>query len=487
LEAAVTSPTQQLPTSTHGGLGYAAPYRELTIYDHLFPALPAMPDPGMDVLQQIAAGMIDPENSSAGGGWPATSTGDNTAIPAGMTYLGQFIDHDLTFDPVSTLTGTEPGGLTDLRTARFDLDSLYGRGMDDEPYLYDQTSPGKLLLEPFPGESNAFDLPRNMQQRALIGDPRNDVHVIISQLHVLFARFHNARVAVHTATGMSGRDAFAAAQRDVVWHYQWLITHDYLDHIVGPELRARVLVDAVPAPAGQQGTPAHTELAHYQQRNPANEAWIPYEFSVAAFRFGHSQIRPSYRLNQTLGPLPIFDPSGNDLHGFRQRPGGWTIDWRLFYPIDPTVVPQASRLIDTRLAPSLNTLPPTVVTDNGPVTLTQRNLMRGIALKLPSGQAVAQHLGVTPYLGTLTDPTGASLTIPDPSPLWFYCLAEAQMNGGIRLGPVGGTIVAEVLVGILAADPDSWINQDPLWRPTLGATPGAFTMTDLIQVASTAT
>lgn len=481
----MTSPTPQLPTSTHGGLGYAAPYREQTTYGHLFPALPPMPDPGPTVLAQIASQMIDIEATTAAGAWPATSTGDNLALPAGMTYLGQFIDHDLTFDPVSTLTGAPPGDLADLRTARFDLDSLYGRGMDDEPYLYDQNT-GRLLLEPFPGEAGAFDLPRNSQGRALIGDPRNDVHVIISQLHLQFARFHNARVAAHTAAGITGRDAFTAAQREVIWHYQWLVTHDYLDHIIGPQLRARVLVDAVPAPAGQQGSPARAELAHYRLREPDNDAWIPFEFSAAAFRFGHSQIRPSYRLNQTLGPLPIFDPTGTDLHGFRQRPSGWTVDWKLFFPVDPTVTPQASRLIDTRVATSLSTLPATVITDGGPVTLPVRNLMRGVALGLPSGQAVAQHLGVTPYAGTVTDPTGATLTIPDPAPLWFYCLAEAQMQGGTTLGPVAGTIVAEVLIGILLADPDSWINQDPLWVPTLGPTTGVFTMADLLAIASTA-
>lgn len=481
----MTTPTPEFLTSTHAALGYAAPYRELTTYDHLFPALPPMPDPGTAALQMLAAAMVDTDTST--GGWPAPSPGDNTAIPAGYTYFGQFLDHDLTFDPVSTLTGAPAGSLTDLRTTRLDLDSLYGRGMDDEPYLYDQTRPGRLLIEAMPGEAGAFDVPRNSQGRALIGDPRNDVHLIISQLHLAFARFHNARFDAHTAAGLTGRQAFAAAQNDVVWHYQWVVTHDYLDRIVGLDVRTRVLTDATIAPAGQQGTLARAEFPHYPLRD-GGQAWMPFEFSAAAFRFGHSQIRPAYTLNTTLAPMPVFDPTNpaGDLHGFCRRPSGWTVDWKLFFPLDPTTTPQPSRLIDTRLAASLTTLPPTVVTGDGPLTLTERNLLRGVALGLPSGQAVAEHLGETPYAGTVTDPAGQSLTIPDPAPLWFYLLAEAQLSGGTRLGPVAGQIIAEVLVGILAADPDSWLNQNPLWQPTLGANPGTFTMSDLLQIAGTA-
>ena len=488
-----------LPTSTHG-FGYSAPYREQSRYERLFPQLPPAPDAGEAAAAALAATMVDNAGAGGGGGWPAPgAAGDNSDLPAGWTYFGQFVDHDLTFDPVSTLTSaqTADADLLDLRTARFDLDSLYGRGPDDEPFLYDQTNPAKLLVVPMPGESGAFDLPRNSQQRALVGDPRNDVHVIISQLHLAFARFHNAvvdRIAAKSGAP-TGAALFAQAQREVLWHYQWLVVHEYLDHLVGQNLRQQVLADAQPAPAGQQGVAAQVHLRYFLPT--PGFAYIPFEFSAAAFRFGHSQVRPAYKLNAAIPPLPIFDgtptPGTGDLRGFRQRTGGWTIDWSLFFAGAPSPTgtpsgqPQPSRSIDTHLAPALTTLPATVVTDGGPNNLALRNLRRGTVLGLPSGQAVAQLLGVTPLSQPAASLAGGTVSVPDPCPLWFYILAEAEAGGGSRLGSVGALIVTETLVGLLAADDSSWLRQNPMWTPTLGATPGQFTIVDLLTVAATGT
>src|SRR3954454_11988032 len=110
-------------------------------------------------------------------------------LPAGYTYFGQFVDHDITFDPVSSLTRqNDPDALTDFRTPRFDLDSLYGAGPSDQPYLY---KPDGVSLALAPG---GIDLQRNGDGRALIGDPRNDENLIVSQLQVAFINFHNAVV-----------------------------------------------------------------------------------------------------------------------------------------------------------------------------------------------------------------------------------------------------------------------------------------------------
>src|SRR3954454_9471413 len=116
---------------------------------------------------------------------------ENPDISAGYTYFGQFIDHDLTFDPASSLQKTnDPDGLVDFRTPRFDLDCVYGRGPDDQPYLYDDDGihllHGTRQLTGNPHDPNTFDLPRDTrgtgERRAIIGDPRNDENVIVSQL-----------------------------------------------------------------------------------------------------------------------------------------------------------------------------------------------------------------------------------------------------------------------------------------------------------------
>jgi hypothetical protein len=109
---------------------------------------------------------------------------EESGIPALYTYLGQFIDHDLTFDPASSLQQqNDPDALIDFRTPAFDLDNVYGRGPEDQPYMYGGDH-SFLLGDPLHGgDANAKDLPRNdaNPRRALIGDPRNDENTIVSQ------------------------------------------------------------------------------------------------------------------------------------------------------------------------------------------------------------------------------------------------------------------------------------------------------------------
>jgi len=180
---------------------------------------------------------------------------ENPLIPAGYTYLGQFIDHDITFDPVSSLQRqNDPDALHNFRTPRYDLDCLYGRGPADQPYLYrtgprpiphpvlgfdqrgvmflhgeNRGDPDDIASAPFIGP----DLPRNSEGRALIGDPRNDENIIVSQLHSTFLKFHNRMVeCVFEECGMTGDDLFKEAQRRVRWHYQWVVVHDFLPRII---------------------------------------------------------------------------------------------------------------------------------------------------------------------------------------------------------------------------------------------------------------
>lgn len=439
---------------------------------------------------------------------------ENPAIPAGYTYLGQFIDHDITFDPVSSLDRfNDPDALQDFRTPRLDLDSVYGSGPDDQPFLYAED--GKHLLL---GDDKDFDkarndrpdLPRNTAavRRALIGDKRNDENLIVSQLHSLFLRFHN-RVLDTEAGG-----DFLEAQRIVRWHYQWIVLHDFLPRILGPETYDEII--------GGQGE--FPDLAVYDSKG--RYAYMPVEFAVAAYRYGHSQVRPSYSLNHivtgaqpsvqpfhgkdaTFNRIPIFSLMGDpspplaNLNGFRELPDFWSIDWAFFYPdLEPdgevpagAVLPQPSYKLDTVLVDPLESLPDHQSLPKELRSLAVLNLLRGWRMELPSGQSVARRLSI-PELSAeeLFDnededrKTARDKVLADHpalgtnTPLWFYILREAELTGGVHLGPVGGTIVAEVLAGLMIEDRHSFLAQWPTWRPTLpSAVEGHFTMSDLVR------
>ena len=424
----------------------------------MFRALPPFA-PTDAALQGLAESMADAPGPE----------GDNPDIPSGYTYLGQFIDHDITFDPVSGLDRVnDPDALRSFRTPRFDLDCLYGRGQADSPYLYDQEDPPSLLVGRNTGpEHEPVDLPRNQQGRALIGDPRNDVHFIVSQLHLAFIRFHNA-VVDHLRFSVEPGRLFEEARRTVTWHYQWVVVHDFLARLVGPELLGEVLV--------RRRGRARAELAWFTWRR---QPFVPVEFSAAAFRFGHSMVRAEYRINDTLEVLPILTDIRvanplQHLGGFRTLPKGWTVQWKHLFPLDGST-PQPSRRIDTHLAEPLRKLPPAV--DQARRSLGLLNMMRGRSLQLPSGQAVAAAMG--------TSVDDAVLGVTGETPLWFYLLREAGvLADGRLLGPTGGRIVAEVLVGLLKGDPSSYLRQQPAWTPELpSAEAGDFTMVDLLRFA----
>ena len=402
---------------------------------------------------------------------------DNPDIPAGYTYLGQFIDHDITFDPVSSLDRqNDPDALNNFRTPRLDLDSLYGSGPADDPFLYDlPTGHRKLLID---HHDNQDDLPRNAQETALIGDPRNDENIFVAALHLTMLKFHNAvvdRVAAEPTLRNGSETEFEAAQRIVRWHYQWIVAHDYLRRNCGQAMLDEVLDESGPIPQ------VHRQVFKWKYF-----PYMPVEFSVAAYRFGHSQIRGQYKLNTTVPRLPIFTPGPirddrlGSFGGFRTLPAQWTIEWGRFFEVAGAgdSERQQTRLIDIQLAGPLVQLPPDVGGDRP--SLVIRNLTRGARLLLPSGQDVAGHMGVVP----LSD---AELGLPGggPAPLWYYVLKEAEVQAnGRHLGEVGGRIVAEVLLGLLEADPSSYLRLQPTWTPFLpAATGGDFTFADLINVA----
>ena len=406
----------------------------------------------MATLQQLAHSMLETADEEQ------TNLLDNAVLPAGYTIFAQLITNDLTFDPSSSSQQLDdPCKMRHFRAPRFALDGLYGSGPRHHPHFYDHNRPepdgtmGFVLLGK--GENVVEDdLPRNIQGLALIGDARHDDDILIAQLHLAFLRFHNQVLEALHAEGLSGMAAFSEAQRIVRWHYQWVILHDFLPRLVGPERVEQVRV---------------ARPFYIWQDQPT----VPLEFLAATFRISHNMMRSSYILSDVLEEIrsyvglepsiPIFtrmrqdqNPSA-DLRGRRRLPRFWTVQWNRFLPFErpgsASPALQMSRQFNTKLAFRLGAIP---IQTGETLSLPYQNLEHGWRHRLPSGQSVSRAMGVDP----IYHPDGHD-------PLWFYILQEAALGGGEQLGIVGGSIVAEVLVGIIAADPHSFCNIEPTWTP----------------------
>jgi hypothetical protein len=265
-------------------------------FGRLFPGLPACTFED-DQLFDLGEAMKD----AAGVG------GDNDQIPAGYTYLGQFIDHDITLDttPLSQQMA-DPLATQNFRTPALDLDSLYGDGPGIHPYLY-QRDPAnrlrvtkKLLLGltvpspdgPPPGGKivpvGRHDLPRNQVGHALIGDERNDENLLVAQTHVLMLKFHNKVVDMLIAKGLTGDALFKEARRIVTWHYQWIVLFDFVEKLTEPGIVRKIL---------------HKGRTFYRFRD---RPYMPAEFAAAIFRNGHSMVRGGYDHNRVFTPGSAF-------------------------------------------------------------------------------------------------------------------------------------------------------------------------------------
>jgi hypothetical protein len=339
-----------------------------------------------------------------------------------------------------------------MRTPRANLESLYGGGPVGSPYLYQREDPAKLL-------ENDGDLPRNQEGLALVGDPRNDTHVFMSQLQVAFIRAHNALVDATRKDGVSEADLFDEARRSLSWHYQWLIVNDFLPTLVGRELVGELLSSGP------------------RFYRPDGPPFIPLEFADAAYRYGHSQIRQSYRL-QRDGPLaPVFP----DLVGFGDIAGRY-VDWSLLFDVPGHEPAQRAKPIDGTLPRSLIELPQAItgaVEDDAYRSLAARDLQRGQGTGLPSGESVARFIGADVL--TKGELGLQSHGWEGETPLWLYILREsAARHAGDRLGEVGGRIVAEVLLGVIAGDPESYLTLARTWQPTLPRHEREYKLRDLL-------
>lgn len=454
-----------------------------------------------------ADNLTDPIQSITNPGVFSPNNPDNPKMTAGMTFFGQFLDHDMTLALKAPLTEpTDPRRTTNFRSAELDLDSLYGEGPDKSPELYDTSSGDiKFRVEAIPGSelvsrkgAERFDLPRDGNNNAIIGDSRNDENIIISQFHLAMLMFHNAVVdrlrADPTKANRSAKQIFTEAQREVRWHYQWIIVNEFLPLTIG-QGRVNEIMRRGPRFYNLTDRSRGNE---FRSRN--QDPLIPVEFAVAAYRFGHSQVRPSYRINfGPTGGSPVFmfifedtmynvnasDPT--DMRGGK-RAARRFVDWQTFFDFGDGNV-RNNKKIDTKLSSPLMFLPgqqgpaPGLPTD-GPQSLASRNLMRHVNFGIPSGQAIARVMGVrvlTPEQLSDMTPYGMEKN----TPLWYYILKEAEiLEQGERLGPVGGGIVGEVFIGLLKADKDSYLSANRNWKPTLpSAKRGDFEITDLLKFA----
>ncbi len=453
------------------------------------------------VLKKLALAMV------VGGGGAGK-------VPAGYTYLGQFVDHDLTMDHTDVALGDEvsPGELLQGRSPRLDLDSLYGNGPSspastkfyaaDGMHLKTGTTIAAEGVQPKP----RHDLPRvgkggvTAAQKALIPDPRNDENLIVAQTHTAMINFHN-KVVDKTSSTLPANQRFAQARKRVTLHYQWLLRHDYLPRICAP-----TVVDSVFKNGRKLVEP---------DAQPTDVPTMPIEFSVAAFRLGHTMIRADYNWNShfpdtagDLGYMFLFSGLGGGLAGEKRLLGSWIADWRRMFDFPaagkpglaaPDIGVNMAMRIDTRLTDPLSFLPPSTFggdesTPDMPRNLAFRNLVRASMVKLASGQQMVtkmKSLGIPVTALTkaeiLGGKNGASLdhlttaeknSLSTRTPLWFYILREAEINNG-RLKGVGARLVAETFHRAMEGSKFS-IVRTPDFKPNLGPRPGTFEMTDLL-------
>jgi hypothetical protein len=498
--------------SAHGG----APAGSLD-FGRMFPGLPPFAEANdsvraallavgqrggiLDAGDDLAAGpkrlIVDPTvNGNPTATDPYGSNPDNPTMTAGSTFVGQFTDHDITFDQTSQLgVPQNPLSAPNTRTAALDLDSVFGGGPGRRPALYVENSDGSVGPKLKIGSGGVHeDVPREAggdgTYTALLGDPRNDENVMIAGLHCAHILFYNRVLdqlsefdlrqfpAARPADLANRYELFLIARQVTLWHYQWLLVNEHLPQIAGQEVVSDVL---------RNGNRFYDP--------PRGDAFMPIEFGAAAYRFGHSMVRPSYRANFTSGTGDGTDPTADpffalvfdateaefsappsydrdDLLGGFPAPRRY-IGWQTFFDFGDGQV-KNNKKIDPTISSVLFTLPVPAIaphTQTSPTVLPQRNLLRQLTWGLPSGQAIARAMRTDPLsvadlseIGSVYTPFAAS------TPLWYYVLAEAKaVAGGLNLGPVGGRIVTETLVGLLRADPTSYLAVQPSFTPFLGA------------------
>ncbi len=433
-----------------------------------------------------------------------TPNGEDSTIPAGYTYLGQFLTHEITFDETEDLATDQIEDLSQVEQGRspsIDLDSVYGRGPTDckhGPLFYEdhaRLKEGRTFPVHDCNRRIPYDLLRGAAGsddiKAVIPDRRNDENLAIAQTHLAFIKFHN-KVVDDLPKSVPEAEQFKAARKTVVRHFQWIVLRHFLPRVIDPGVLECV----------ERSAKAYCGPKFFKP-SPTYGLFMPVEFSAAAFRFGHSMVRKDYQWNYFhhspfRSPMPImalFRHTGfsGNLGGLRRLAADRVIDWRRLYDFREaglhTDGPDYNRAkrIGTGFSFKLNEVllyPHTSQQDFRPLPV--RNLIRGFTLGLPTGQDVARTVGITPMTPdeVAAGPHEALLreySFHERTPLWYYVLKEAERGGGSRLGPVGSRLVAETLVGIIMHS-DHSILRGKCWRPHIGprASQGIFDMVDLL-------
>ncbi|HEX4638161.1 MAG TPA: peroxidase family protein [Chthoniobacterales bacterium] len=428
-------------------------------------------------LRELSARMKDiPENRR---GRPRQ--GD--LAPSAFVYLGQFLDHDLTRDCTGLENASHPPENTaNLHQPRLNLESVYGGGPEESPELYDLSERGaeRFLL----GQTKATpivsstrdDLPQR-DGTTLLADPRNDQHLIISQLHVAFLKFHNrivdlVRRGELDQVALPNEKVFQIARRLTVWHYQWIVRNEFLSWFVLPEVLQHI---------------ERNGARFFKAETGAQALTLPIEFTQAVFRFGHSTVQPQYDVNRWTGLVRLRELIRKKPHEKESEPlaADRTVDWDRFTRTWAGNANFAEN-IDTLISEDMFDLPAAAMPipfKTAPPPLPEMTLLRGSRIGLPSGQEACRAADVPslkPCQIGFDDEGNEFLRrrgLHERTPLWYYILREAEvlgvrkLRGGECLGPLGSRVVAEVILGIMNADPEHYLNVDPNWKPLMANLP----------------
>lgn len=390
-------------------------------------------------------------------------------MPAGYTYFGQFIDHDITF---LSSNDRNPSGQFNRHvpfnqiTPALDLSCVYGNGFDDMSIPINREN-GKMELDPVQKDNGMIlvdkraDLPRDGTKKALIGDPRNDENLIVAQLHVAFLRFHNELIEQLDDSRATAQDKYNAARECAIEVYTRVVKQDFLEKLLDKKVYQHYF-------PGEGRLPNHWWLK--------DEASIPLEFSGAAYRFGHSLVREIYIINRYHGSANIATvdrlmrmTGRGALGGYDHLPDSQVVDWEEFFDLDLTPGKKPTEAMGIR--PRVRVEIPNM--DWPANRLAIRNLLRGRELGLPSAQEMIEQLSdklpdelsalLTPLpkfdiLTALDELTGYvnAEKLAEHTPLWYYVLLESSLRkekSRKKLGVLGSVIVAETFANIINYKP----------------------------------